>query len=283
MTLQSTAIVDAQSARPLRHWSDAQLARARGAIERVCLDWSARWQLSSGEIATFNACDIASATATASAWERGPVFWLSSDQGDVAGSLQALLLGSNDKARPDSPIASGLANEAVADLLHALGQLSAGTGASGKTNPANHKPPESDMQRWSGAIRIRFELVRDGQSTSFHLHVSEAMASVLCGGMQRSAVIARPALVEVTEAIATQSLDFKVTLDETTLTLGTLQSLHVGDVLPLSHHLDQPLHVVAPGVSHGASIFCAAYLGSRDHHRAVELVPAAPAFNQIDP
>ena len=155
-------------------------------------------------------------------------------------------------------------------------------GASARPNPAIDEPPESDLRRWSGAMRIRLELVRDGQITSFQLHVGAALASVLCGGLQAGSTIGRPALAEVTEAIGTRSLAFKVCLDETTLTLGTLQSLRVGDVLPLSHRLDQPLRVVEPGASPRNSPFCAAYLGSRDHHRAVELVPVASAFNQID-
>jgi flagellar motor switch protein FliM len=104
---------------------------------------------------------------------------------------------------------------------------------------------------------------------------------LLCGAAQPGSAAGRPALAEVADAIAEQALRFQVCLDETTVTLGTLQSLHVGDVLPLSHRLDQPLRVVAHGASTPRSPFWAAYLGSRDHHRAVELVPAAPASHQI--
>ena len=283
MAWQSTAIVPAQTARPLRHWPAAQLERACGAVERIWRDWGSRWQLPAGGVSAVNACDDLAATeCDAWSWTRGRSLWLSAGQPEATVALGMLLFAHDIEAHPQSPVARGLAAEALADLLRSLAQLSAGVDADGPSNADAQKPPAADGRRWSGAVRLRLELVRDDQAAHWTLHCSQALVSVLCGQVPRAAAAVRPPLVDVTDAISAQSLQFKVCLDTTTLTLGTLQSLHVGDVLPLSHRLDQPLHVVAPGASPDDAPFCAAYLGSHDHFRAVELVLTLSSSQQID-
>ncbi len=280
MSWQPTAIVAAPAARPLRHWSHAQLERALRAVERACHDWGARWQLAARATAAVNACDDAeTADSPDRAWTRGHLLHLSAGVADATVALQALLFGP-DKGPSNPPIAQELAAEALADLLRGLGQLGAGLGADGRSSAG--APAQADARRWSGAVRIRLELARDGHATTWHLQCSDALAAKLCGAPQLRAAAPRPALEQLADAIALQPLQFKVCLDATTLTLGTLQSLQLGDVLPLSHRLDVPLHVVGPDAPAGAPVFCAAYLGSRDHHRAVELVPAASATHSIE-
>ena len=277
MSLQPTAIVAAQAARPLRHWPDAALARARDAIERAWCDWCACWQVTAADVDARNACDDASSAARS--WTPGRLSWLSTGADDAVDAMQALLFGREVQAvRTSAPIAHELAAEALSDLVRSLLALGSSIGVQRKPEHDLDMPPEADGRRWSGALRVRLEAVRDGRTTSWHLHCSEPLATVLCGDVQPGSAAGRPALQGVADAIATQSLRFQVHLDETTLTLGTLQSLHVGDVLPLSHRLDQPLHVVAPGATGDTPPFCAAFLGSRGPHRAVELVPAASAL-----
>jgi hypothetical protein len=278
MALQSKAILATQAARPLHHWSDASLERARQTLQRVGAEWCARWQLSVGEVVVVNACEDAALVASSAwPWTSTGSAWLSAgpDAGDSA--MKALLFGRDRPGpAPASSISQDLAAEALVDLLRSVAQLSAS--ADKRPHRGDEAPPAADARRWSGAIRVRMDFARDDLQQSWHLHCGEVLASVLCGGVQRGAAGARPALAPVASALSARTLDFKVCLDDTTLTLGTLQSLHVGDVLPLAHRLDQPLRVIAPD----ASFFCAAYLGSRGQHRAVELVPAVSASPEID-
>jgi len=271
MTVPFATIVSAQAARPLRHWSATQLQAAQRAVEGIWREWAARWQLSIHGVTALNACDAAT-PIEASVWTRSGALWLSAGALPTAGALAALLFGEGTQADPRSPIAQAVVAEAMADLSQRLGQI-----GTSKSNAAGDEPSAKDVRRWSGALRFRLSVGRDARRVSWHLHCSEALAALLCGGVQQGSTAGRPALAQVADAIAGQALRFQVCLDETTVTLGTLQSLHVGDVLPLSHRLDQPLRVVAHGASSPRSPFCAAYLGSRDLHRAVELVPAAPA------
>lgn len=268
------AILTAQAARPLRHWSNAALERAGQAIERAWRDWCARWQLTGAEAVAWNACDdSASADVVSHVWAAARSSWLSTGPNPVVGTLGKVLF--RDGSPQGAPIAQALATEALSDLLRAIDQLSVGVDkVAGRGDDA---PPAADLRRWSGALRVRLIALRDDQPVSWHLHCGERLAAVLCGGVPPTSSIGRAPLIELAEAMGARPVALKVFLDETTLTLGTLQSLHVGDVLPLSHRLDQPLRVVPAGATRDAPSFCAAFLGSRGHHRAVELVSAAPA------
>jgi flagellar motor switch/type III secretory pathway protein FliN len=275
MTVPFATIVSAQAARPLRHWSTVQLQAAQRAVEGIWREWATRWQLTIHGVVALNACDAAT-TMEPCAWTRSGAMWATAGAQQPAEILAALLFGEGSQADPRSPVARAVVAEAAADLSQRLGRI-----GTGKSNVAGDEPPAKDGHRWSGAIRIRLELAHGTRRATWQLHCSEALAALLCGGVQAGAAAGRPALTQVADAIAGQALRFQVCLDETTVTLGTLQSLRVGDVLPLSHRLDQPLRVATHGASSPTSPFCAAYLGSRDHHRAVELVPAAPSSHQI--
>ena len=273
------AVVASQAARPLRHWPDAALERASRMLDNAWRDWCARWQLTGAEVATWNACDdAAAADSLGRAWTTGCSSWLSTGTDDAGATLAKLLFGHDSPT--DAPIAQALAADALSDLLTALEQASARTDTT--VSRMDDGPPEAELRRWSGALRVRLVALRDDHPVSWHLHCSEPLAAVLCGGVQPSSGASRAPLAQVADAIGARPLAFKVMLDETTLTLGTLQSLHVGDVLPLAHRLDQPLRVVPTDATRDAPSFCAAFLGSRGDHRAVELVPATPTSASIE-
>ena len=286
MALQSTAIVPSQAARPLRHWSDAALARARASVERTWNDWCVRWQLESGEASALNACDDEALPGVA--WQRvaGQSMWLAASASDAAspeGVLKAALFGQGSaQSTAESPVALAVSAEAVADLLRSLGQLANASSAGKRSADAGESPSGGDSRRWSGALGIRLATVGDGHATSWRLHCSESVASVLCGGMPPAPARPHAPLVGVAAALEKQTLAFRVCLEDTPLTLGNVQSLRIGDVLPLAHRLDQPLRVMAPLAATDAPSFCAAYLGSLDNFRAVELIPAATASHSSD-
>jgi len=278
-TSHHPAIAAPQAARALRHWSEAALERASRTLERAWRDWCTRWQLTGAQVTAWNACDDAAAGESGTpSWAAGRSLWLSTGSGDVHAALAQVLF--NEDARSGAPIAQALVIDALSELLRGLGQSGAGNDRS--ADEASDAPPEAERRRWSGALRARLVALCGDRRVTWHLHCSEPLAGVLCGGTQPLSATGRAPLAETIDAIGARPLTLKVLLDETTVTLGTLQSLHVGDVLPLSHRLDRPLRVVPAGASPGALPFCDAFLGSRDHRRAVELVPAASASSSTE-
>lgn len=79
-------------------------------------------------------------------------------------------------------------------------------------------------------------------------------------------------LVSPEAAMSGQILTLKVELDACELDIGTLQSLRIGDVVPLSHPLDAPARVLAAGDQH----VCDAYLGKQGSRKAAELARSRP-------
>jgi hypothetical protein len=83
-----------------------------------------------------------------------------------------------------------------------------------------------------------------------------------------------PIVTSVEQALADHKLPIQVELAGCELDLGTLQSLRLGDIVPLSHALDEPLLVSTP--AYGA--FCAGFLGRQAGSKAIELLrPSKPA------
>ncbi len=276
MDLQSKTVLAAQAARPLRHWSEAALERARGHVEGVWSAWCDRWQITGGDVRALNACDVAAVPAAAWARVATHPLWLSTltpECQSPAGAVEALLFGRGDQGGASTPVAQDVAAESMADLIRSLSQL-----VNGNARPAasaGDAPPVADARRWSGALVVQLVASAQGRAVGWTLHCSDAVAANLCGTSRELTSRPRAPLTEVTEALQGRRLTFNVCLQQTPLTLGALQMLRIGDVLPLAHRLDQPLRVIASHSAADASPFCAAYLGSRDNFRAVELVPAA--------
>ncbi|MEP6501867.1 MAG: FliM/FliN family flagellar motor C-terminal domain-containing protein [Betaproteobacteria bacterium] len=179
--------------------------------------------------------------------------------------MESVLFGQGSDA---APTARAVATETLADLLRSLVDLVEGKHVGAPQAHPAATPPTSDSRRWSGALHFRIETLGGDNAAAWCVHVSEPIATALCGAVQQGSTQGRPPLVQVTAALAARTLSFQVYLDPTTLTLGALQSMRVGDVLPLSHRLDQPLRVVTPHLPADVPPFCAAYLGSRDNRRA---------------
>lgn len=276
MDLQSKAVLAAQAARPLRHWSEAALERARGHVEAVWSAWCDRWQFTGGDVRALNASDAAAVPAASWARVATHPLWLSTLEAEgqsPAEVVEVLLFGRGDQVSASARIAQDVAAESMADLVRGLSQLVNGnTRHDASTGEA---PPLGDARRWSGALVVQLLASAQGRAVRWTLHCGETVASNLCGTSRELPFPSRTPLIEVTEALQGRRLTFNVCLQRTPLTLGALQMLRIGDVLPLAHRLDQPLRIVASDSTADTPPFCAAYLGSRDNFRAVELVPAA--------
>ncbi len=277
MSLQSNRVLPPQAARPLRHWSEAARERARSHVERIWSDWCARWQLANDGVSVLNACDSEAAHATT--WHRVAAhpLWLSTATPEVASpgdALQAMLFGQGRVRAPmgSTPIAQDVAAESMADLVRGLSQLVNGNDRRGPS--VGDSPPVADGRRWSGALAVHLAAGTQAGAIAWILQMGDSVAGNLCGPAPGEPVRSGAPLAQVTDALEGRRLSFSVLLHDTTLTLGNLQMLRIGDVIPLAHRLDQPLRIVAPHSADDALPLCAAYLGSRADFRAVELVPA---------
>lgn len=279
MPISSRSVGASRDVRPLRHWSADALARARGTVERALAEWGRCWGLDATVLDALNAVDATAVPERTWAAVAGGASWLAADAGPAAASLDGLLFDS--PVRGADSIAHDVAQAALADLLEQVGHLAATSPR--KEMPSADAPPATDRCRWSGAVVLLLALARDGRAERWVLHCSEPVSGVLCGGAPLMSTSAgRRPLTGVARAIAARPLRLTVHLDDSPVTLGTLQSLHVGDVLPLSHRLDTPLHVSVAGPAGALDLLCAGYLGRRGPSRAVEPVVRA-SVSQQDP
>ena len=282
MTARSSSPwADARAARPLRWWPEAALARADSGCVTAWNAWCAQWGVAAGTVRARNA-GPEDGILPAGAWRRIASLpaWLSVDSTapeSVRDALRSMLFGSST---PASPIAEDVATASLDDLGRVLERVLAFVTASGSAPEAGDSPPSVDARRWSGAVRVRLEATGRSGPVAFALHCSAPAAEALCGAAPARATAPRGGLASVVSAMGALPVTLKVELAPTTLTLGTLQSLRIGDVLPLSHRLDQPLRVADPAAPLGAPPFCSAYLGRRAGYRAVELVPLVNASSQ---
>ena len=277
MPASSRSVVESRAARPLRHWSADALARARGAVERALVDWGRRWGLDARVRGVLNAVDAPAASGRAWAGVADDTSWIAAESGPVAAALDGLLF--DTPIRGADSIGRDVAAASLADLLEHLARL-ASTPARRDAPPAD-APPATDGRRWSGAVVMELVLDRGGRDDRLWLHCSERVSGVLCGGAPRLATAAgRAPISGVAPAISRRPLRLTVRLDDSPVTLGMLQSLHPGDVLPLNHRLDASLNVSVADPAGRLDLLCAAYLGRRGPSRAVELVARASVSQQ---
>ena len=273
MPVVSRSVAESRDARPLGHWSGDALDRARATVDRALKCWCERWGLDGSVDAAANAVEAQAAREVAWIGVPGVASSLAAGAGAAESALDGLLFGTSTRpASGAESIGRDVAAAALAELLDHLGRV-ATTPARRDVLPMN-APPPSDGARWSGAIVLRLILAGDGRGEPWWLHCGEPVAAVLCGSSTSVVTTTgRTPIVGIAQAIAHRPLRLQVSLAATPVTLGTLQSLRVGDVLPLSHRLDAPLDVAV--ATSPRDPLCAAYLGRREQSRAVELIALA--------
>lgn len=143
-------------------------------------------------------------------------------------------------------------------------------------------PDRSLTTPWSGSVVI--SLAMPGQRVlSLLLNPAAVIALRERAGMS---VAKRPgqgatAAVPLTDALSECQLALQVELSPCELDLGSLESLRVGDIVPLAHSLDAPLLVMSAKDVH----VCAGFLGLQGRHKAIELVrqPMSAQVPVFDP
>lgn len=261
---------------PLRWWSAAQLREIAHPIDDAWHGWLKAWSAARVETGAVS-CQLAwderelvnhaqqqfGSRAGAQAW-----FAVSGGLDETVAALlfddAAAAPGRAGTAR--APLASALAAEAAEELLCAV------CGALRLDRSVQDAQPDAAIfQPWSGAVAVsiawgkatRLRLLLDGNTAA------RLVAEPAPGPSGRQA--GREALVAVRDACAGHRVSLQVSFSPCELELGALRSLQVGDIVPLPHTLDAPLHVTLAGER-----VCRAFLGKRRDAVAIELIRDPP-------
>jgi len=253
-----------EEARPLRAWSAAQLAAIAHVLQGAQQAWCDAWGLpqsvpqvvctDAGEQHLDVAWQFAAAAGLATAWIALPCSF------DAEIALR--LWGGDGSA---GPVAMRVARACRADLqarLCAALQMDCGASPSGE-------PPRT-CGAWSGVVHVQL-------AAGVRLLLDTAAVEHLRAGApepaRRAPATARP-LAPVSHAISDLRIALRARLADCELDLASLQDLRIGDIVPLPHRLDAPLHVRDAR----EELVFAGYLARRGQRKALELVlPVTPA------
>jgi len=270
--------------RPLRWWSATALDVLARRFAPAWQSWGQDWGIDVGDLRAFNANEAAT---QAFQWmplnasgAQIPGAWASVKDSSPSDLLGNLLFGTNP-GRPTSPMAADVSAKAWV-ALEAQIALVLQPASSGIELSVTEQIPTTETKPWSGAVRLQCQFAGvAGASLWLHLGVSQAAKLSSAGQTpKRLDSLGKPRFVSVVEAVSHLPVRFSAEFNAAELSLGTLQSLRVGDVLTLPHRLDAPLTVLSQPTSSSDSTspahkVCFAYLGARDGHRAIELVRSA--------
>lgn len=285
MTIQAAAgpaLLDAAEsvlrAKPLRSWQAAQQERVRVRLAAVHRDWCAEWlPARAGAIASDVEVhepdgSLAMAADKAASWS----FTAASRRDGMPSALQAigermfaLDAGSAFAMPAAATLAPAVVHAAWTDWLRRLDALWPGFALEPQPaagTPGTHAPADP----WSGVLCARWTWC----GGTWRLGLPHAVVAAMLGSeavtQARAAPPSRPLPKErLDRALAAEPVALRVMLEGAELSLGQLQALQPGDIVPLSHALDAPALVVT---ADGTPV-CHGWLGQSQGRLAVELSP----------
>lgn len=258
------------SSRPFALLREASVDAVRSAVQDAVARWRAAWGIAGDEISV--GCERAwISPLRMPAWQGGRAadgqsLWLAGGD-DVAAQLQRLMYPHDRSvtAGAVSSLAEAAAQGAQEALMAALCELlPAGQAPAGAT--------AAEMAYASGAVLATVQCGRAAVHALFNHGAVQAitsLASVRQGGAAGGALLAPLAPVAYRAVLAPMPLRLEVGLGSTEVTLGSLRTLAVGDVIRLPRRADEPLAVHGP---EGQALL-AGYLGTQAGHLALELAP----------
>lgn len=206
-------------------------------------------------------------------------------------ALLAMLFGETEALRHGAAaerVADQLADRAWADLGTALAATlnvpaSMTTSMPGalRSPPLDEGLPQALLRPWEGSLLVRLpccgaELVLavPGTVAAQWLQAQRAAAPSEAGlaPVKPRVPASRPAAV--LEALAGTRVAFDLRLASVEMSLGTLATLRVGDILCTMHDLETPLGLHTRNADNSDDLpVCAAFLGRQGSRRAIELLP----------
>ncbi|SEK92877.1 flagellar motor switch protein FliN [Roseateles sp. YR242] len=273
MSMSATEATNAAAPQALRWWSASALTALSQRLDGCVREWAARWELRVEGTDVMNASEASTgmpeAPAAWSAWlgqpgSPSPCAWT----GDMGEPMSRALCRALFGRSAEGTIAAEMSVHAREDLADSLSRR---LGHAAASTAAELAPASRAL--WSGAAIVRLRL-QGTETLTLWLRIDGDSVATLVRDLPRPTGAPFPALnapVPVLAVLAHRTLTLRVELAPVVIDLGTLQSLRIGDVVPLPHRLDQPLEVRAQDETRLA---CLGYLGSRDGHRAIELIPS---------
>ncbi len=271
-------------ARPLRAWRDDQRLAVQAFFEQLAADWHRDWCLagpSSAGPAGVADEDGGHAGADALpcvAWRHIPARAAAPTPAAFAPTDNAIAGG-----RPSPSALSDLCRALFGDagpqpgsvaleVAHrAWGDWWLRMNRRARLPRATPRPGSRTSDWWSGKLQVRLPWC----AGTLVLELEEAQARALLESqapalLAATAASAAPATrkTSIAVALAGRGIELRAMLGGVELSLRQLQSLRVGDVVPLEHRLDEPALVE----STAADPLCRGWLGQQDGHVAVEMV-----------
>jgi len=123
---------------------------------------------------------------------------------------------------------------------------------------------------WDGRLTIHLPWWDGAWSLCLHAEAVQRLLGTDPAG-RKTIAPAYPPLAPLQLAIANEPVRLQVQFDPIVLTLGQIQALCFGDVVPIHHRLEDPIAVVMQSTDGVPQPICHAWLGQRDGRIAVEL------------
>lgn len=274
--------------RPLRAWRAEQRRAVQTFFQELAADWHRDWALpataaapaggTAGWIDRPGQGDGGSARPSV-AWRHVPAtaamddapVWSPTDSLGTASRPSPSVLSGFCKALfgdadpPPGSVALELAQRAWDDWWQRLNRRAGLPQAAQRSGPA-----ASDW--WSGKLQVRLTwcggtLVLELEDEQVRA-LLENQAPALLAPQPAPAAAPLAKKANIAAALATRGIGLRAMLGGVELSLRQLQSLRVGDVVPLEHRLDEPALVE----SATAEPVCHGWLGQQDGHVAIEMV-----------
>ncbi|MFM2450605.1 MAG: hypothetical protein RIS44_3055 [Pseudomonadota bacterium] len=288
-----------QRARPLRAWRKDQREWMQSFFTRLSDDWHRAWSLScaptrqdgaeglSHELR--NDQDFLQHDGNNGARTEAVCAWLYSvSLVELKGWQQSLHHGAMTQAQMGVPLVALYASmfgeealqsgTALAGHSVALELCSAAWADWWQRLAANlaapHDQPASHSKRhpsWSGSLQVHLPWC--GGTFVLELNFEQVMdllaahAPDLLSTAKAEAAITAPKKVSLLSALGNQTMPLRAMLTGVELSLRQIQSLRVGDIVPLQHRLDEPTLLETPD----AFVVCHGWLGQKSGQVAVEM------------
>lgn len=240
------SLAESQQARELQYWTNAQNQYVQEKIRLLCSRWCACWGLPEPSTTTVKALNDAQARLVLASKLCGTV--------NVASAVPRL-----------QNVAESVSLEAWDDWQSRLTKC---LGVSFEQITAN----STLRTAWYGFLVVSLPWW-EGQLT---ITLSPSVVRMLLDDFPETTSTIEPSitslpLVPLHKALVNATAVLHVELAATSLTLGQLQSLRIGDVVPLAHRLDDPLTVWLHTPGDTAQPLCTGWLGRRNQRTAIEL------------
>ncbi|MDN8618020.1 FliM/FliN family flagellar motor C-terminal domain-containing protein [Variovorax ginsengisoli] len=272
--------------RALRRWSAAQREAVRARFASMSRTWCEAWLSQRDGAALEGTVEVGEPDMAMTPLSEDQACWTFAPTtsaaarpptGAASAAMLALAREMFGPDRTEAPLARHVVRVAWDDWMQRIAALPVDLA----TEPQSFtKAPSRRPDPWSGALCVSWSWC----GGTWQIGLPYRAVAALLGPHEAMSPASpsrngAPPKVALDRALERQAVGLRVTLTGTQLDLGQLQSLKVGDVIPLAHRLDAPARIT---VGDGARL-CDGWLGQVDGRIAVEFAssPSIPPNNPL--